>query len=77
VTIPEPDTRPVAPKELSLDHQRRVAGPPGDSNEILVGGDGAVDQHHCCRTSAIFVDEPTAEVEQHDSEILIDHQPCT
>src|SRR5712692_7983940 len=28
VTIPEPGARPVAPKELRLDHQRGVAGPP-------------------------------------------------
>src|SRR5713226_1237697 len=77
VTIPEPGARPVAPKELRLDHQRRVARPAGDPNEVLVSGDGAVDQHHRRRTSAIFVDEPTAEIEQHDSEIPINDQPCT
>ncbi len=77
VTIPQPGAWPVAPKELSLNHQRRVAGPAADPNEVLVGGDGAVDQHHRSRCVAVLVDEPTAEVEQHDSEILIDHQSCT
>jgi len=28
------------------------------------------------RCVAVLVDEPTAEVEQHNSEILVDHQPC-
>src|SRR5712691_9675874 len=37
VTIPEPDTRPVAPKELSLNHQRRVAGPPADPDNTSYG----------------------------------------
>ncbi len=46
VTVPELGDRAVAPKELSLDHQRRVARPADDPGEILVRGDGAVDQHH-------------------------------
>ncbi len=42
VTIPQPGARLLAPKELSLNHQRRVAGPAADPNEILVRDDGAV-----------------------------------
>ena len=37
VTIPEPDARPVAPKELSLNRQRRVAGPAADPDNTSYG----------------------------------------
>src|SRR6266852_9523927 len=57
VTVPQLRDRAVAPKELRLDHQRGIAGPPADPNEIPVGGNGAVDQHHRRRTGAIFVDD--------------------
>jgi hypothetical protein len=54
-----------------------LPGPSADPNEILVRGDGAVDQHHRSRTSAIFVDEPLAEVKKHNGEVLINDQAGT
>jgi hypothetical protein len=38
-------------------------------NEILVRGDGAVDQHHRCRRVAVIADRPAAEIEQHDVDL--------
>jgi hypothetical protein len=73
VTILDLGARLVASKELGLGHQRRVAGPLGDLNEILVRGDGAVDQHHRCRRVAVLADQQPTEVEQHDDEVLVDY----
>jgi hypothetical protein len=71
-TIPKLEARPVATEKLMLDHQRRVAGPPADPNEVLVGCHGAVDQHHRGRRLAILVDELPPEIQQHDDEVLVD-----
>ena len=74
VTIPEPGARPIAPKELGLDHQRRVAGPLADPNEILVRGDGAVDQHHRRGRVTVLLRELPSQIQQNDREVLInDH----
>ena len=74
VTIPELGDRPVTPKELRLNHQRRVAGPSADPNEIMVRSNGAVEQHQRSRRVAVLIDEPPPEVEQHNDEVLIDHK---
>src|SRR6266567_8299296 len=71
VTVPELGDRAVAPKELSLDHQRRIARPAGDPNEILVSGDGAVDQHHRRGRVTVLLDEPPSQIQQNDREVLI------
>src|SRR5713226_1083786 len=41
VTILELGARLLAPKEFGLDHQRGIAGPAADPNEIPVGRNGA------------------------------------
>jgi hypothetical protein len=69
-TIPELEARSVVPEKLVLDHQRSIAGPTADPNEILICGNRAVDQHHRTRRVAVLIDESPSEVEQHDDEVL-------
>jgi hypothetical protein len=52
---------------------REIACPPFDPDEVLVGGDSPVDQHHGHRTCAVFFDEPSPKIEQHRGEILIEN----
>jgi hypothetical protein len=43
----------------------------GDPDEVLIGGNSSVDQHHRGRRFFILVDESPPEVEQHNCEIPV------
>jgi hypothetical protein len=45
VTIEDVGAGPTDPEELMLDHQRGIAGPAGDPDEILVGRHGIPHYH--------------------------------
>jgi hypothetical protein len=64
--------RPFDAKELVFYQKCRIPDPAFDPNEILVGGDGTVDQHHRGRSAAVVVDEALPEMKQHDGEILVE-----
>ena len=77
VPIEDVGAGPIDPEELMLDHQRRIAGPAGNPDEILVGGHGTINQHHRRRRAAILGDQLAPQIEQHDDEILVDHPDGT
>lgn len=70
MTVADIRAWPIHSEEFVLDQQRRVAGPRGDPDEVLVRGDCAVDQHHRCRRVPVLVYEPAPEIEQHDRQGL-------
>src|SRR5580704_3159160 len=71
VAIPKLGARSVAAEELVLDGDREIADPAGDPHEVLVGGDGPIDQHDHRRCVAVLIPEASPQIEQDHSEILI------
>ena len=64
IAIPKLRTWSIAAEEFVLDADREIAHPAGDPREVLVGGDGSIDQHHHRGRVAVFIPEAPTQIEQ-------------
>jgi hypothetical protein len=63
IAIPKLGARSIPTEELVLDRDREIANPAGDPQEVLVGGDGPIDQHDHRRRVAVLIHEAPPQIE--------------
>src|SRR5438046_1129904 len=71
IAIPKLGARSIAPEELVLDGEIEITNPAGDPREVLVGGDGPIDQHHHRGRVAVFIPEAPPQIEEAYGQILL------